>query len=414
MKRALRRSLALLLLGLVMFAAWVAWMNRSPAPAPAQAFSSTPALIERGAYLARTGNCVACHTARGGLPYTGGRGIETPFGTVFAGNLTPAPRTGLGSWSAEDFWQALHHGRGRDGRLLNPAFPYTAFTKVTRDDSDALFAFLQSLPAQERARPPHALRFPYNQPWALAVWRALHFRPGEFLAEPARDAAWNRGAYLVQGLGHCASCHAPRNALGGSLADAALGGGLMPVSGWYAPALGGAREAAELPGLLRSGQSARGAALGPMAEVVLHSTQYLSEADLRAMAAYLGSLPDPEAVESQPDRQPAQQAGRASLGARLYTQHCAACHGEQGDGQGLYPPLADNRTLALPSPANLVKAIRHGGFGPSTAANPRPFGMPPFGHVLSEAEIAAVATHVRLRWGQGAGGVSELQVLQTP
>jgi len=412
--RVLRRALFALLLVLLGFAAWVAWMNRAPARASATPPQPTAALVERGAYLARAGNCLACHTARGGLPYTGGRGIETPFGTVFAGNLTPAPRTGLGGWSAEDFWQALHHGRGRDGRLLNPAFPYAAFTQVTRADSDALFAFLQSLPAQERERPAHALRFPYNQGWALAAWRALHFRPGEFQPDAAQDAAWNRGAYLVQGLGHCASCHAPRNALGGSRADTALAGGLMPVSAWYAPALGGAREAAELPALLRSGQSPRGAALGPMAEVVLHSTQYLSEADLQAMARYLGSLPEPSRPEPAEEKRPQQRAARAALGAQLFTQHCAACHGERGDGQGLYPPLAGNRSLALPSPNNLIKAIRHGGFGPSTQANPRPFGMPPFGHVLSEAEIAAVATHLRLRWGQGAGGVTELQVLQTP
>ncbi len=412
--RVLRHVLFALLLVVLVFATWVAWMNRAPERAAATPVQSSSALVERGAYLARAGNCLACHTARGGVPYTGGRGIETPFGTVYAGNLTPAPRTGLGGWSAEDFWQALHHGRGRDGRLLNPAFPYTAFTKVTRDDSDALFAFLQSLPAQERERPAHALRFPYNQGWALAVWRALHFRPGEFQPDTAQDAAWNRGAYLVQGLGHCASCHAPRNALGGSLADAALGGGLMPVSGWYAPALGGAREAAELPALLRSGQSARGAALGPMAEVVLHSTQHLSEADLQAMARYLGSLPEPSRPEPAEEKRPQQLAARAALGAKLFTQHCASCHGEQGDGQGLYPPLAGNRSLALASPNNLIKAIRQGGFGPSTAANPRPFGMPPFGHLLSEAEIAAVATYLRLRWGQGAGGVTELQVLQTP
>lgn len=416
-RRALRVALALGVVPLAL-AGWVAWQDASP-PRAASPIAAAPldaatgqARIEHGARLARAGNCQACHTARGGEPYAGGREIHTPFGVVVAGNLTPHAG-GLGGWTADDFHHALHHGRGRDGRRLNPAFPYTAFTLVTREDSDALFAFLQSLPPVARDNAPHRLRWPFGEPWALALWRALHFEPGAYRPDPARSAEWNRGAYLVRGLGHCASCHAPRNVLGGTLAGPELGGGTLPGQRWHAPALGGAEESADLVALLRTGQGPRGTVLGPMAEVVLHGTQHLPQADLAAMATYLASQPAPAAARAAAPVDDTGDAARAALGARLYGVHCAACHGEAGDGQGLYPPLAGNRTVGLASPLNVIQAIRRGGFAPATAANPRPFGMPPFGHLLGDAEVAAVATHVRLRFGgPAAGPVRELDVLR--
>jgi mono/diheme cytochrome c family protein len=412
-----RALLAVLLLALTVFAAWVAWANRlqpqPPAPPAPPIAGFAAERIERGAYLARAGNCMACHTTRGGTPYAGGRGIETPFGVVYAGNLTPDPQTGLGTWSADDFWHALHQGRSKGGRLLYPAFPYPAFTHVTRADSDALYSYLQSLPPVRQANLPHDLRWPTNQAWALAVWRALFFKPEPFQPDSTQDAVWNRGAYLVQGLGHCASCHAPRNAMGATLSTPSLDGGLMPAQGWHAPGLGGQLEAADLVQLLRTGQSPRGAALGPMAEVVLHSTQHLTDADLQAMARYLGTQPEPvDHAEVQARAKDAPTPERLQLGAALYTQHCASCHGEQGDGQGLYPPLKGNRSVNLAAPHNVLQAIRQGGFAPNTAANPRPFGMPPFGHVLTDAELAAVATHIRRSWGNAAPAVTELQVLK--
>jgi mono/diheme cytochrome c family protein len=265
----------------------------------------------------------------------------------------------------------------------------------------------------DRPPTPHALRWPYAHPWAVAFWRALYFRPQVFLPEPARGADWNRGAYLVRGLGHCAACHAPRTGLGGTIASAELGGGLMAAQNWHAPALGGPAEGSELVELLRTGRSRSGSALGPMADVVLHSTQHLDPGDLRAMAGYLASLPAPaHAAHNDEATLRAAAPGVATHGAGLYEKHCAGCHGEDGDGQGLYSALAGNRTVNLASPTNLVKAIREGGFAPNTQANPRPFGMPPFAHVLSEAEIAAVASHVRTQWGNAAGPVSELQVLR--
>ena len=216
---------------------------------------------------------------------------------MYAGNLTPDRAHGLGAWSGDDFWRALHHGRSRDGRLLYPAFPYTHYTQVTRDDADAMLAYLRTLAPVARPNTPHALRWPYSTQAALAVWRALYFRPGEYRADPAQSAQWNRGAYLVRGLGHCSACHSTRNALGGSdLMD--LSGGMIPMQAWYAPSLADPDEAgvahwdtARIAQLLRTGSTADASVLGPMAEVVLHSTQYLSDGDLSAMAVFLKSLP---------------------------------------------------------------------------------------------------------------------------
>lgn len=413
----LRAALAVLAL-LLAAAAWVAWSNvRGEEPLPAQATSvpATPQLLERGAYLARAGNCAACHTERGGPAFAGGKGIPTPFGIVYAGNITPDPATGIGNWSAAEFWRAMHHGRSKGGRLLYPAFPYTEYTLVTRQDSDALYAFLQSRPAVQRPNREHALRFPYDRQAALAVWRALFFSPAEFRPDPAKSDEWNRGAYLVRGLAHCQACHAPRNAFGATNDRLELSGGLIPMQNWYAPSLASPAEAGvqdwsidEIVQLLKTGDSPRGAAMGPMAEVVFSSTQHLAEADLRAMATFLKQVPrhDP----------PAAAPARAShevleLGARVYGNHCAQCHGKQGEGAGAaYPALAGHRTVTMASSANLVRVILSGGFPPTTAGHPRPFGMQPFGLSLSDAEVAAVASYVRSSWGNAAPAVMPLDV----
>lgn len=396
----------------------VAWQNvRGEEPVPAQAppLPMTPQLVERGAYLARAGNCAACHTERGGAAYAGGKGIATPFGTVFTSNLTPDPATGIGSWSAADFWRAMHHGRSKDGRLLYPAFPYPDYTLVTREDSDALYAYLRSVPAVRQPNRPHDLRFPYNTQASLAVWRALFFSPDEFRPEAAKTAEWNRGAYLVRGLAHCQACHAPRNALGATNTDLELSGGLIPMQNWYAPSLASSAEAGvhdwtpqEIVQLLKTGQSARGTAMGPMSEVVFGSTQHLDEEDLQAMSTFLRELP-----RHDPHRAQGQQANSAvlELGQRIYRNQCAQCHGERGEGGGTaYPALAGHRSVTMNSSANLVRVIISGGFPPTTRGNPRPFGMPPFGQSLSDVEIAAVASYVRSAWGNAAPAVQPLDV----
>jgi mono/diheme cytochrome c family protein len=370
--------------------------------------AADPALIERGAYLARAGNCAGCHSARGGQPYAGGRAIPTPFGTVFAGNLTPDAETGLGRWSADAFWRAMHHGQSRDGRLLVPAFPYDSYTRVSREDSDALHAFLGSLPAVSQANRPHALRWPFNTQLALAVWRTLYFEPQAFTPEPAQSAEWNRGAYLVRGLGHCAACHSARDALGGTAGD--LTGGRLPAPAWLAPSLRAESEAgvqhwdtARTVELLQRGTTAGASVMGPMAEVVFESTQHLSAADLRAMAVYLQSLA-PQAI-ARPSFKPA-RGEQLALGEKVYGQHCADCHGKQGQGApGAYPALAGNRAVTQAEAANPVLAVLGGGFAPATVGNPQPYGMPPYRTLLTDAEIAAVVSHLRQSWGNRASPV---------
>jgi mono/diheme cytochrome c family protein len=346
---------------------------------------------------------------RGGAPYAGGLGIGTPFGTIYSSNLTPDATNGIGSWSVDHFWRAMHNGRSKRGRLLYPAFPYPSFTKLTREDSDALYAYLRSVPAASQANTRHALRFPYNTQLALAVWRALSFTPGVFEKDPAKPAEWNRGAYLVEGAGHCIACHGARNSLGATQDQRGLSGGLIPGENWYAPALNAADEAGvanwtldEVVALLHSGTSARGSVMGPMADVVWGSTQHLSQEDVKAIAVYLRQLPQTPAPARPPGplaRDPAVMA----RGSAIYDQRCAYCHGDKGEGApGAYPPLAGNRAVNMETPANLVQILRHGGFLPTTAGNPRPYGMPPFGSVLDDQEIAAVLTYVRGSWGNDA------------
>ena len=414
-RRVVLMSIAATLAALVV-AAVVALNLRGEAPLPAttEEVPATAAQVARGAYLARVGSCAGCHTARGGAAYAGGRGIETPFGKVFAGNLTPDVATGLGAWSSADFWRALHHGRSRDGRLLYPAFPYPNYTQVTREDSDALYAYLRSLPAVAQPRTPHALRFPFSTQAALAVWRALYFRPGQPPEDLSRSAEWNRGAYLVQGLGHCTACHTPRNALGAERKAQALGGGTVAGQGWYAPALDMPAEAGvaqwslqDVVALLQTGVAPQGSVTGPMAEVVFRSTQHLTPTDARAIAVYLQALPQRSApaVVAEP---PAAAAALAR-GAKVYEQHCAQCHGDQGQGvPGAIAALAGNRAVLQADTTNLLRVVLQGGYLPATAGNPRPHGMPPFRQVLGDEDVAAVLSFVRNAWGNQAPGVGTI------
>jgi mono/diheme cytochrome c family protein len=417
----LRTSGQLLLAGLALLAAAVVWDNwgdllTAPAANTSASVPATAATLQRGQYLVQTGNCIACHTDRGQPALSGGRAIETPFGAVYSSNLTPDPATGIGRWDAQDFWQALHHGRSRSGRLLTPAFPYEHTSVITREDSDAMFVWLQSQPPVVKAPPPHSLTWPLGTQPALAVWRSLFFSPTPFVPDAQQSAEWNRGAYLVQGLGHCAACHSPRNALGATAGVSDLSGGLMPVVNWYAPNLTSDRETGlastplpEVVRLLRTGTNGQAHTSGPMSEVVQHSLQHLSDADVQAMAVYLKARARAAAAsQAQNQRIPATVAER---GLKVYDRHCATCHGEQGQGApGIYPALAGNRAVLLGEPTNLVQALLYGGYGPATTGHPRPFGMPPFVLELDDRDIAAVLTHTRNQWGNQAGEVTPLQV----
>jgi mono/diheme cytochrome c family protein len=407
-------SLLLLLLVLAAAAILLAWPREEFIASGSSAdHAATQANIARGAYLARAGDCMACHTARGGVPYAGGRALDTPFGRLFAPNITPEPTTGIGNWTPDDFWRALHNGKSQDGRLLYPAFPYTNYTKVTRPDADALFAYLRSLPPVRQPNAPHELRFPYNQQLTLAGWRLLYFKPGVQQADNRRDARWNRGAYLVEGLGHCSACHSSRNSLGAT--EGSLGGGLIPTLGWYAPSLTSDAEAglgkwneAHIVQLLGTGVAPGASVTGPMAEVVAQSLQYMTKEDLGAMAAYLKSLPAASGGERPPAPRPLEATMLA--GEKLYGQHCATCHGERGAGQGPYPALAGNRALTLAEPVNAIRVVLNGGFAPGTQGNPRPYGMPPFGHVLDDSQVATLVSYLRASWGNAAAPVSSAEV----
>ncbi len=376
-----------------------------------------PGVIERGRYLVAAGDCVGCHTVAGGEPFAGGREVQTPFGAITGPNLTPDESTGLGRWSADDFWNALHLGRRPDGALLYPAFPYPNYTRIRRADADAMFAFLRSLPAVRRPTPAPALRFPFDQRPLLHVWRALYFRPGVHRDDPVRDARWNRGAYLVQGLGHCSACHTERNLLGAERSGLDLAGALIPVLRWYAPPLrgdgvggGGSWDPADLAALLQSGVSMRSAVSGPMAEVVARSLQHLSGDDIAAMVSYLASLPG-DAPAPQAGPAPASAIAPPGAGERIYRDHCADCHGIGGEGKPpAYPPLVRNPSVSAPVAVNAIRMVLHGGFPPSTRLNPRPYGMPPFGQALSDAEVAAVVGYIRGAWGNAGSSVSPNEV----
>ena len=369
-------------------------------------------VVERGRYLSKAGNCMACHTPLGAAEYSGGRAIPTPFGEVYSSNLTPDSATGLGDWSADDFWQALHHGQSRDGRSLYPAFPYPSYSLLAREDSDALFAYLQTLTPVTQAPPAHQLRFPYSTQLALDVWRALYFDPTEYRADPLQSATWNRGAYLVQGLGHCGACHTPRGALGNTDNSRSLAGSTIASLGWHAPALAQGplttTEQNALVELLKTGANQQDVMSGPMAEVTAHSLQYLEIDDLTAMTEYLASLkPTPSQRNATSGVIIQWDEALHQEGMTLYNKHCEDCHGASGEGQERrYPALAGNRAVLATPPINAIKVTLNGAFGASTTGRPRPHGMPAYAQQLSDKEVADVLSYIRAAWGNTAPAIS--------
>ncbi|MVW71975.1 cytochrome c [Bordetella sp. 15P40C-2] len=425
MRRFLKIAGGIVLLACVAVLATLYWMGTwegaSVDTADAPTASTSPPVanpsedtqrIERGRYLALVGNCAGCHTVAGGQRYAGGTAIPTPFGTLYGPNITPDPDAGIGSWDADDFWRALHAGKSKDGTLLYPAFPYTEYTRVSRADSDALFAYLRTVPASPQPSPAHQLKFPYDQRGLLAFWRALYFTPGGLSQDQGQSEQWNRGRYLVEGLGHCAACHSPRNRWGAT--QGGLSGAMITGLGWYAPPLtneadGGLGDwsAQDIATLLRTGIAAHSTALGPMAEVVVNSSQHLTQDDALAMGVYLKSLP----AGPVPTGITAPSTAVMTLGAKLYGQYCAQCHRETGEGHpGAWPALTDNPTVTASSPVNAIRVLLDGGFAPATAANPRPHGMPPFGQVLGDNDIAALVSYIRASWGNRAGAVTAFDV----
>jgi mono/diheme cytochrome c family protein len=418
MRIAIRILLILVVLALIAFAALQLLRPRLLPPSDDGARpNATTQLINRGEYLARAGDCVACHTLPGAREFAGGRPMPTPFGALYVPNITPDEETGIGAWSAEDFYRMMHTGVSRDGTLLYPAMPFASYTKVTRADSDAIYAYLMSVPPVRQKNRPHELRFPFNNRDLLIGWRTLYFKQGEYVPDPRQSAQWNRGAYLVQGLGHCSMCHTAVNALGGSSESKAFEGGMIPNQNWYAPSLTSNREAGlgdwdirHIADLLQVGVSQRGTVYGPMAEVVYNSLQYLSDEDVEAMAVYLKALPQRDAEPPPTSQARLVDPNVMELGRKVYEKQCAVCHGSEGKGQPpAYPPLAGNQSITMASPVNSIRMVLNGGYAPGTLKNPRPYGMPPFSHVLDDDEVAAVVTYIRVAWENSGTPVKPAQ-----
>ncbi len=365
-------------------------------------------LVERGEYLARIGNCVTCHTRRGGIPFAGGRGFVSDFGTVHSTNLTPDPETGLGQWTREEFHHAMRHGVSRRG-LLYPIFPFAHFAHLDDADLDALFAYLSRLAPVAMVERGNSLSFPSNWRRAMLFWRMLFHRPRSHPDDPRQSPPWHRGRYLVDGLGHCAMCHSGRGAFASLPVERYMAGATILGQGWYAPPLDRMSlerwSEQELADYLRGGVSRHGSAYGSMAEVVYTSLQYLTADDALAMASYLKTIP-PAPARTRPSRRLGAVTGNAD-GLRLYGEHCAQCHGDDGKGRGLdHPPLAGNPKVHGDDVVNPIRLVLFGGVAPVTRLNPEPHSMPPYAGRLDDGEVASVVNYIRNAWGNAGKPVS--------
>jgi mono/diheme cytochrome c family protein len=400
------------------------------ATAPSSDASET--MIEQGQYLARIGDCVSCHTRRGGARFAGGRPLQTPFGVIYSANITPDRETGIGRWSEGEFARALREGLAADGTHLYPAFPYTAYTRVSDADLHALYLYLRSLESVRYRPPPSALLFPFRFRALLAGWKLLFFTAARFEPDRARSAEWNRGAYLTLGLGHCGACHTPRNLVGAEREALALTGGAyldeiadeviedritplsdLPVRTWstanLTPAADGlgAWSIEDTIAYLKTGHNRHAGAFGPMNEVVMNSTRFLRAADARAMAVYLKSLtPRGHARTGRPS------AAALVSGEAVYNTRCGDCHLASGLGvprggkspdAKTAPPLAGNAALQAYDPATLINVVLYGAHESTVDEHswPKMSGFE-LSVGLDDEQIAALCTYVRSSWGNGA------------
>jgi mono/diheme cytochrome c family protein len=383
-------------------------------------------LIQRGRYLTDMGDCGACHTlADSGQLLAGGRPIETPFGTLLAPNITPDPETGIGAWTDDEVVNSLTKGTGRNGIHLYPAMPYTYSTKMTREDALAIRAYLNTIPAVRNPVQPNQLPFPFDLrtglpfPFdlrtGLIAWDALNFRPGEFQPVVGKSAAWNRGAYIVEGLAHCGLCHTPKNAAGGDETSQRFKG--YALQGWFAPDITndsrrgiGSWSVEDVVTYLKTGHNRFTAASGPMAEVVMDSASKLTDEDLNAIAVYLKDQPVPSTTEAADDP----DAGVMRGGAAIYAVQCVACHAPDGIGvDGLFPMLKGSALVQSLDPVSVLHVVLRGARSAATDPAPTAPAMPSFGWTLSDFEIAAVSTYVRNAWGNRAPPVDATTVANT-
>lgn len=387
------------------------------------ASSKDTALIKRGEYVAKLGDCIACHTADKGAVMAGGRRLATPFGTIYSTNITPDAQTGIGNYSFDQFDRAMRKGVNAKGENLYPAMPYPSYAKMSEDDMRALYAYLkQGQPPVSQANKPSEMHWPFSMRWGLSLWNWAFLEEIPFKADSSKDAAWNRGAYLVQSLGHCGSCHTPRGiafqekAMGdsGSAGKYYLAG--ETVEAWRALSLRNLWTVEDTVQLLKTGQNRFATVSGNMAEVIHHSTQHFTDADLTAIATYLKSLPAGE--NDRPIVAPTSPPGVAAVPASLFTsrgglgyvQFCVDCHRQNGAGvAGIFPPLTQNPTVAAADAATLMHITLTGWKTAETVAHPRVYTMPGFAR-LSDQELAEILSFVRSNWGGNAKSVSASDV----
>jgi mono/diheme cytochrome c family protein len=355
------------------------------------------------------GDCAACHTKPGGKPFAGGLPIETPFGKVVATNITPDNETGIGLWSDEDFVRAVTQGIRRDGAHLFPAMPYTYYTRVSREDVLAIRAYLETMPAVSNSVSADQLSFPLSVRAVMNAWNALYFKSGQFHPDANKSAAWNRGAYLAEGLMHCGMCHTPKNIAGGDKTGEQLQG--YPLQGWFAPDLTtdarrglGSWSIDDIVTYLKTGHNRFAAAAGPMAEEVANSSSAMTDADLRAVAIWLKDQPVPNEASTLP----IESSDKAmKLGGAIYADECSACHTPNGAGiAGLFPALAGAPSVQSTDPMSMIRVLLAGTRSVATDSAPTAPAMPAFAWLLTDRQAAAVLTYIRNTWGNVAPEVT--------
>ncbi len=399
----------------VLLAGVAVWVVRPPA-APASMLEAPPmdeASVARGAYLARLGDCVACHTAEGGKEMAGGLEFETPMGKIYSSNITPDPKTGIGGVTLAQFEGALRRGVGADGSYLYPAMPFPAFAKISDDDVKALYAYImKGVAPVEQANRANAMRFPFNIRLGLAPWNKAFLDSSRFVEDRSRDAQWNRGAYIVEGLGHCGTCHTPRGVAMQELTTREDGKSFLSgstIAPWRSISLRRFTSEPEIAKLLKTGVNGHAAAFGAMTEVIANSTQYFTDEDLAATAHFLKSLAPTNAA---PENAPVTVADGlySTRGGLGYDQFCSSCHGRDGRGTpGVFPPLAGNASVLSDDPISVVHVVLTGWTEAKTKNSQHAFTMPEYSS-LKDEEIAEILTFARASWGNKARPVAVAEV----
>lgn len=418
---------AIVVLAAVAIGAW--YVTRIPSsPFDGVADTGTVTPVGQAEYVTRLGDCVACHSVEGGEPFAGGLEMGTPLGSIFATNITPDPETGIGNYTLAEFDNAVRRGVAKDGHRLYPAMPYPSYAKLSDEDVKALYDyFMHQVQPVKQANRESEIEWPMNMRWPLEFWNLAFLDTGVFASDSTKDELWNRGAYLVQGAGHCGSCHTPR---GAAIQEAALdesspeflSGALL--DGWYAPSLRGDHNVGlarwsedDIVAFLKKGRNQHGIVYGSMMEAFNNSTQYMTDDDLTGIARYLKSLPGNEPADApkwayDDATTVALNSGDMSKpGAALFIRQCSFCHGRDGQGRGEFlPPLAGASSMLADESASVINIMLNGAGRVVSGGVPDSYRMPPFRVLLSDREIAELATFVRTSWGNHGTPVTEEQV----